>query len=85
MHFDKIEAVKRIPTEPYITFKISLDSYQKVTIATQTGKTLISIALDALSAVGGLKTPVGLICLFLVAFIEKPNFIAFVSEKLFLF
>ena len=87
LRFDKVEKIKRDIKrgDPYIKFVFTLDTELKVTLVTQTGKTILGIVLDSISAVGGLMSSVGLICGLIITFIEEPNFTAFVSEKLFLF
>ena len=76
--------IRKNKLEPLIIFRIEYDLQEKITIVTQSGLPLIQIILEILGLAGGLFNPIFAGSTVFVAFIVRPAFLAFMTEKLFL-
>ena len=67
-----------------MTFRIELDSKEKITIVKEKGLDLLDIVVAILGLAGGLFNPIKFVSMIIVSFIVRPGFTEFMTKNLFL-
>jgi hypothetical protein len=67
-----------------VTFRIELDSKEKITIVKEKGLDLLDIVVAILGLAGGLFNPIKFVSMIIVSFIVRPGFTEFMTKNLFL-